>query len=373
MRILYWTPFFIPDLGGIEVLSAQLLPVLQSLGHEFVIVTSHGRYQLPDQSDFASIPIHRFHFRDAIGQNDLKQIIKIRQEVAQIKRTFRPDLIHLHISDPSAFFHLSTLQAHIAPTLLSLHQNPDYYGLQTASSKDALLARVIDASQWVTAVSHSILEKLRQRDPQLATRSSVVYNGLPTQPRVLHPLPMAGPQILCIGRLIHRKGFDIALAAFALLSGDHPTAQLTIAGEGILRDELQQQAEALNLGDRVRLIGAIPPADVPALLSRATVVVVPSRAEGLPMVALEAGQMAKPVVAADFDGVDEVVIHNKTGMIVPREDSQALSTAISHLLSNQMIAVQLGQNAQQYIQETFSLDKTAAAYDSLYQQLYSSS
>jgi len=370
MRILYWTPFFVPDLGGIETLSAQLLPALQRCGYEFTVVTSHGRYQLPDETEYAGIPIHRFGFREAIGQNDLTRIIQIRQQVAQIKRVFRPDLVHLHISDPSAFFHLNTLQAHIAPTLLSLHQNLDYYGLQTDGSSSALLARVISTSQWVTTVSQSILAKLHQRDSRLVARSSVVYNGLPTTRHVPTPLPFDPPQLLCFGRLIPRKGFDVALAAFALLLAEHPRAQLTIAGDGVQRDVLQQQAATLNLGERVRFAGAISQPDVPDLLNRATVVIIPSRAEGLPMAALEAGQMARPIVAANFDGVGEAVIHGRTGLIVPQEDSRALAAAISHLLTHPAVAAQLGQNARDYVQDAFSLDTTAAAYDRLYRQLH---
>ena len=264
---------------------------------------------------------------------------------------------------------MNTLQAYPAPTLLSLHQNPDYYGLQVGKDKSALLAHMLGMADWVTTVSQSILSKLLQAAPELATRSTVVYNGLPAPPMIAAPLPFHPAQLLCLGRLIPRKGFDLALAALAELFAQHPATQLTLAGEGILRASLEQQAKELQLGERARFVGAIPPADIPSLLNSATVVVIPSRAEGLPMAALEAAQMARPVVATSFDGVDEVVIHGTTGLVVAQEDSSALAAAVSPLLDHQTTATQLGQNAQRHALTAFSLQKTATEYDALYQQL----
>lgn len=91
------------------------------------------------------------------------------------------------------------------------------------------------------------------------------------------------------------------------------------------------------------------------------------------MVALEAARLARPVVATMFDGVDELVVHGKTGLIVPQDDIQSLAAALAHLLANRETAAQLGRNALARVQTAFGLDKAADSYAELYLRLLEAS
>ena len=91
--------------------------------------------------------------------------------------------------------------------------------------------------------------------------------------------------MLCLGRVIPSKGFDLALRAFGKLTDQFPNARLVFAGDGPDRPLLQRKASELGIADAVDFVGWVSPDDVPTILNSATVFVLPSRIEGLPLAA----------------------------------------------------------------------------------------
>lgn len=367
MRVLCWTPFFLPDIGGIEVLLAKMLPGLKQRGYEFVVVTSHGGHKVDDVTTYDGIPVHRFHTRAAIENRHLKQLIQIRRSITKLKQTFQPDLVHVHFSDPSVYFHLNTAAAYPAPTLLSIHQNFAYFGLK--AGLDTLVGQLLDMADWVTAVSEITLSGIVAYKPQIKARSSVIYNGLDVPEIDPAPLPFEVPQILCLGRLLDQKGFDLAIIAFAALLDRFPQARLIIAGDGPKRNALEGQAAALGLAEKVDFRGQVSPENVLDLINEATMVVMPSRSEGFPMVALEAALMARPIIATPVGGLPESVVHQETGLFIDPDDSQALAEMMAFLLDHPDQARQMGLQGRSRVLNTFNLEQTFEAYDTLYRKL----
>jgi glycogen(starch) synthase len=117
------------------------------------------------------------------------------------------------------------------------------------------------------------------------------------------------------------------------------------------------------------VLGWVEPDDVPALINAATIVVIPSRNEGLPNVAKEAGLMARPVVATRVGGLPEIVRHSETGLLVEAEDSAALTEAIVFLLDHREEATEMGQRARVSIAEVFGFETYVSAFDTLYARL----
>jgi glycogen(starch) synthase len=366
-RILYWTPFFLPDIGGIETLSAKLLPALQAEGYDIIVLTSHGKYDVPDRTEFNGIPVLRFHTRRAIGRRELSHILQIRAEVTRLKQSFKPDLIHIHMSDPSVYFHVSTSAACLAPTIVSIHQNVQYFGFK--GGQDTLLGNALHMADWVTAVSGSTLSDLLRIAPEISNRSSVIYNGLNSPDIVPAPISFDPPRILCLGRLIHAKGIDLAVAAFASVLNSYPNAQLMIVGEGPKRNELEKQVSGLGLKDSVTFTGVVGPEDVRAVMNRATMVVMPSRVEGFPMGALEAAQMGRPVIASPAGGLPEAIVHRRTGLIVERENAPAIADAIAFLLAHPHMASDMGRAAHLRVLDKFSFRSCVESYSGLYRRL----
>jgi glycogen(starch) synthase len=172
-----------------------------------------------------------------------------------------------------------------------------------------------------------------------------------------------------LGRLTEQKGFDIAVRALRAVVNRFPNVRLTIAGDGPERHNLEQLVSELGLEQVVDFIGWVAPEQVPALLNTATVVIMPSRWEGLPLVALEAALMARPLVVTPVEGLPEVVIHQRTGLLVEKENSEALAEAIGFLLSRPEAAAAMGQAARRHVQAVFSFENCVNAYEAVYRRL----
>jgi len=141
-------------------------------------------------------------------------------------------------------------------------------------------------------------------------------------------LGVAGPLIVSVGALIQRKGHDVVIDAVARIDG----ATLLIAGEGEARRALEARIARAGVGDRVRLLGAVPHAQLPALIAAADVTALASASEGLANVWVEALACGTPIVVTPVGGASEVVTAPSAGRIVPRE-AGAFAAAIADLLA----------------------------------------
>ncbi len=366
MRVLYWTQLYWPYIGGVEVHGANFLRAMQTRGYEFAVVTSHGSLNLPDEDEFEGVPIHRFPFRTALAEGNMDQLKIARQRLIQLKQAFKPDLIHIQLSDPSAFFHLQTAAAHPAPTLISVH-----IALPVSSSgNDTLLGKLLTSADWVTANSEAVLNDVRQLVPDIVSGSSFIYCSLELPDLSPEPLPFHPPQLLSLGRLVIDKGFDLTIDAFSKLIKHYLGIRLVIAGDGPARSTLEQQARSLSISHAVEFCGWVKPVEVSNLINTSTVVIVPSRCqEALGLVALQAAQMARPVVATRVGGLPEVVADHETGLVVEKEKPQALAGAIAFLLDHPGEAVRMGKQARIRAHEKFGWKHHLDAYDKLYQRL----
>lgn len=343
----------------------QLTTALQKRGYELIVVTSRGHLDPPDEAQYKGIPVYRFPFQAVLLRRDLNELKAIRQQVTRLKQTFKPDLIHINSGQPSIFFHEHTEAAHLASTLVTIHSP-----LTHVSGHNTLLGRVLLSAHWVTTVSAAILTDIRQLVPEITPCSSIIYNGLAMPSLQPAPLSFGAPRLLCLGRVVADKGFDLALAAFASLIDRFPHARLVIAGDGPARPDLERQAAELGLIDAVEFTGWVIPEKVPELINTATLVIMPSRwREPFGLVALQAAQMARPTVAARVGGLPEIVVHQQTGLLVEKENSTALAESIAFLLEHPGVATQMGLAARKRAQKAFGLERFVDAYDALYQKL----
>jgi len=364
MRILFWSETFWPRIGGVENLAARLLPALRSRRYEFEVVTWEN-LKNPDQIWYQGIPVYRFPFFSGGHQDGLRSMIESRREVARIKQQFAPDLVHINSYGRSVLFHLNTTNAHPAPVLVTLHQAlPD-----EPVAHDSLLGHLLRSADWVTTCSNAVLAHARGLVPEIISSSSVIHNGIEMPALESRPIPLEPPRILCLGRLVPEKGFDLALAAFGVVLHRIPSARLVVAGDGPQERKLKQQTIDLGLAHCVDFVGGVRPEKVADLIAQATLVLIPSRLEGFGLVVLEAGSMARPVVATRVGGLPEVIVHEVTGLLVDQENSPALAQAITLLLDYPEVAVQMGQAGRIRVRELFSWERCVDAYDSVYQKL----
>jgi glycogen(starch) synthase len=301
-----------------------------------------------------------------LADRNIGQVTEITRAVAKIKRAVEPDLVHLNLTGPSVYFHLQTADAHRAPLLVSLHQP-----LENQSGRsDSVVSRILRSADWVTAASEMVHTTARRIVPEIAPRSSLIHFGFDARDVRPEPLPFDEPRLLCLGRHVFEKGFDLALTAFSTLVDRFPKLRLIIASDGPARPDLERQTAKLGLTQMVDFIGWVEFDKIPTLLNSATVVLIPSRViEGFGLVAMEAAMMGRPVVATRSGGLPEVVIDGQTGLIVEREDSDALAAAIAYLLDHPDVATQMGQAARNRAQATFGWERHVDAFQVLYQRL----
>ena len=135
--------------------------------------------------------------------------------------------MHLNFCGPSSIFHLRTLTAHRAPTLTTLYALPESEPSKAVSSKGCSLPR----TGWCAFTGRD--RTIAGVVPAIRSKSSVIINTLNLPEVEVRPLPFEKPQLLCLGRIVPDKGFDLVVEALASIVRVVPEVRLTIAGDGI--------------------------------------------------------------------------------------------------------------------------------------------
>ncbi len=161
-------------------------------------------------------------------------------------------------------------------------------------------------------------------------RIAVVHCGIePDRFPAPSPLPKGPKRLVAIGRLVEQKGQLALVEAMAKLT--NPDVHVTLIGDGEMRAQIEALIAQHKLHARITLIGWVDEARIKSELDAAHGLVMPSFAEGLPMVVMEAMAAARPVIATYIAGTPELVQDGKTGWLVPAGDVPALANAIDHL------------------------------------------
>lgn len=176
-----------------------------------------------------------------------------------------------------------------------------------------------------------------------------------------------GLKLLFVGRLEYRKGVDVLLNALRALKIRHPQIRLTVAGDGLERPRLESLSRHLGIEDSVQFTGALDEDGIADALQSVDILIVPSLAEGLPVVIFEAFASCVPVVASTVAGIPEAVIHRETGLLVPPCNSEALSSSISSLLSDPNRCRAMGLAGRSLVLQLHDARRSAAILDRLIQ------
>jgi glycosyltransferase involved in cell wall biosynthesis len=359
MRVIWWTPGFPPDVGGMERLAALVVPELARRDVDVMVVANTDDHEI-SESAYCGVPVTRLPSRRALAARDLRLIAASTRRVAQLKEQFQPDLVHVHFSDPSVHLHLTTATP-ATRTVLTLHNS--LASAVREHTDGSLFARAVARADAITGVSESVLpptlRDTASRDGRLITviPNGVVVGDDPGPP----PSP---PSVLAVGRLIPAKGFDVLLRAFARSHAHTRGIELRLVGGGSERDTLE--ALAAELGVAVTFTGELSPAAVGDEYRRASLVVMPSRREGNPLVAIEAAAAGRPVLASDIPAMREVVQDGTTGVLVRGDDPDAFAHALDQLLEDPTKRGALGTAARRRAVADFSLDVCVERHLALY-------
>ena len=195
--------------------------------------------------------------------------------------------------------------------------------------------------------------------------------GAPSSKLVVHRLgvdltrftfvdrPDRAPTALMIGRMVEKKGMNYGIEAFAQVQATLPDARLSIVGDGPLRPQLTQMAEALGVANAIDWLGVLDAQGVRAALARADVLMTPSvvgrrgdRESGV-IVLKEAGATGLPTVGTQHGGIPEIIENEATGFLVPERDVHALADRLRLLMADHALRQQMGAAARAKIEAEY--------------------
>lgn len=342
-------------LGGAEKVVYQLASHAGSHGGIVWLKGPLAKWQ--DALDQAGVTLLPLELR---GWRDLPRAVsQLRQRVRQ----FQPDVIHGHLIHAQLLTRWAVRHMRSIPLVTTEHNI--YTSFQRVPRWLVRLnALTCQQDRAVIAVSEAVRRSLKAEGFR-AREIRVIYNGI-EPPKVMPPYTVVSPPtITLVGRLNRQKGVDIFLDALRLL----PECRGWLVGVGSESEckKVEGYLQRDNLRSRVRW-DQIGMEGVRAM-TEASVVVVPSRWEGLGIVALEAMSLGRPVIASRVDGLCEVVQDNVTGLLVAPELPESLAQAVRKILSDPAQAAEMGLAGRRRVEERFTLSKMLASHRQLYEEL----
>jgi glycosyltransferase involved in cell wall biosynthesis len=266
------------------------------------------------------------------------------------------------------------------PLVVSLHGS-DVYVAETFWPARRAARMVFERAGAVTACSSDLGQRAIKlgADP---SRIEVVPYGV--DPERFRPDPFARakrraslgiashtPLVFTAGRLVRKKGFEYLIDALAKLPKEM-NVQAAIAGGGDLEADLRQRVDAARIDYRVRFLGNLPQDEVASWLATSDIVVVPSvrddsgNVDGLPNIVLETMASGTPLVSTPAGGIGAVVKHERTGMLVPERDADALADAIVTLARDPERRVRMGEAARAEVIARFGWETVGARFEATY-------
>jgi len=204
----------------------------------------------------------------------------------------------------------------------------------------------------VFSVSQALKNKLIEIGVQ-PEKIHVAYNGVDHKRFTINTLVRKENSLLYVGNLVHDKGIMELIDAFIILSQSNDLLRLVVAGDGKMMSEIVDKLREHNIINKTELLGSVSHSDIPMLMQQATTLILPSYAEGLPNVVVEAMSCGTPVVATNVGGIPEAVNEN-TGILVDPRDVPQLTKAISSVLIKEWSAEEVRSQAKKFSWDTYA-------------------
>jgi len=315
--------------GGAEAIAAQLVTGAQQAGCAVAVAGARGSVRPAFDAPTFELPLIA---RKPVAL--MRAVRALRRAIA----TWRPDLVHCHNPAMALAVALAAGRGRPPAKIVTVHG----IGARDTPLGTALL-------RWsgfdTVACGTGVATALRARN----VKSTLIPNGCPPAPPPLDRASLEaafgslqGRQLVVgVGRLVPQKNHALLIRAAALL----PDAVVVIAGEGVARAALQRDADHAGVAGRVHLCGHR--SDARALIAAADALVIASRWEGLPLVALEAMTAGTPVVAVRAAWNEGLLTDGEDCLLVPPDDPLSIAGALARLASDPGLAARIAVRARE--------------------------
>jgi glycosyltransferase involved in cell wall biosynthesis len=290
------------------------------------------------------------------------------------------DIVHTHTAKAGILGRIAARLAGI-PRVIHTPHGHNFYGYFGSLGSKA----VIHTERIMSKLTHKIiaLTELEKRDlavyhVALPSQVAVVNSGLELDhyraiavdtKRKKEDLHIREDAVVVgmVGRLEPVKGPEYFVEAADMVLKKHPNITFLIVGDGSLYDSLKAQCSRMHISDSLIFTGWRE--DIPELLTMIDLLVLPSLNEAVGRILIEAGACGKPVVATRVGGIPEVVLDNKTGVLVPPRDAAEMARAIMVLAEDKKKRVSMGETAKNWVDEKFSAPTMVESIADLYHEL----
>ncbi|WP_201582639.1 glycosyltransferase [Psychrobacter jeotgali] len=350
--------------GGAERVVCDLANEMFVRGHEVKIAYLTG--EVLTQPDYKEIELIK------VNLNDLKTLLPAYLKLSKIIKKFRPDVVHSHMVHANILMRLVRITTPIDKLISTAHNSNEGGALRMISYR--VTHRLADVS---TNVSQEATQAFEDMGAVPKDGMQTVYNGISlkkfryisgARARLEEELGFTESYrvILAVGRFNEQKDYPNLLKAISLLKEEttYPF-KVIIAGDGELRDTIENKVNNLGLKDEVLLLGRRT--NIPELMSAADLFVLPSKYEGFGLVVAEAMACRCLVVATDSGGVAEVL--NNPEFLVPPSDALALKTKIKYALElNSKDKDKIVDVNFKHVRDSFSLENAIQKWIALYHE-----
>lgn len=311
--------------------------------------------------------------RDPAPKRDLQAV----RSLYEIIRRWRPHVVHAHTYKAGVVGCFAARAAGVPGIVFTPHghifaSGSRIPGVPSGGPRLEVLRWVTRVAQMfshrITALSDADLEQQVRLELSPRSKYCVIRNGIDVEAyrnghggKDRFGLARFRPLLGTVGRLTSEKGHEVLLQAMRIVRNALPAAGLAIVGGGEMEPALRAQA-----GDGVHFLGPMESREV---LSSFDVYVHPSYYESQGLAILEAMAAGRPVVATDAGGVRDVVLHERTGLLVPPGNPRALAESVIRLATNRAEAERFSANAAERVRREFSLQAMLDGYASLYRSL----
>jgi len=347
----------VAGISGSEAHLLQLLPDLRDRGWDVRFLMLHedepGAWDFARELESRGVPLDAIRLRADVDP------LAFGEVVTHLTR-HRPKILHTHLVHADVYGQLAGTIARVPLRLSTKHGFNEFREGRFFGIADRTVGSLAHVH---IAISQGLAHYLADTEGFDEENFEIVHYGITARDGVQ---PYAGkePRLLCIGRLIPIKGHLVLLRALAQARARVPGVVLDVAGRGPLEPALKSFARELGIEDAVRFLGFVSP--IQKAVEQAAIVVVPSLGEGFGMVALEAMERARPVIASAVGGLPEIVVDGETGLVVEPGDAEALAEAIAALAGDLERAAAMGRAGRERALREFPPERSAERIEELY-------
>jgi len=301
------------------------------------------------------------------GKSGTFGYIKHLKKVRSIINDIQPDLVHAHYASS---FGLWGYYSKYHPLIVSVWGS-DIVDFPSNFIRRRFLGKIFTSADHISVTGKFLERRTVHLYPELESRISIIPFGINIPDAIIDK--NHDNMIRLVFIKVHREiyGPDILLLALKKVIAKNPQVHLTLAGEGELTDKLRRMTKELNLEKHVDFCGFIDNQKIFHFLSKFDIMVMPSLQESFGVAVLEASAVGLPVIAGDVGGVPEVLMSEKTGILVPPGDVEALSRAIIRLAENADLRKRMGLAGRKFVDENYRWDKCLDMMADMYERIIS--